>query len=114
MAAGDRMEDSGSVDRVMNQVLSAEQEARMAVERCRAEAARILADAEERARRIGHRTERRIRLAHRIADRAVKREQKGLRGSDPGFGPEVSAGEAREVLDGAVDALVEEMLDGPS
>lgn len=114
MAAEGRTQDAGSVDRVMNQVLLAEQEARDSVEQCRAEAARILAAAEERARRIGQGAERRIRLAHRIADRAVERARRGLRGPDSGSGPEIPTREALELVDRAVDSLVEEIVDGPA
>ena len=114
MAAGGSMQDADSVDRAMNQVLLAEQEACDAVEQCRAEAARILAEAEERVRRIGEGAERRIRLAHRIADRAVERAQQGLRGPDAGPESEISAREARELVDRAVDLLVDEILDGPA
>ena len=114
MGAEDRTQDVRSVDRAMNQVLLAEQEARDAVEQCRAEAARIRAEAEERARRIAQGAERRIRLAHRIADRAVARAQQRLRGPDSGSGLAIPTREARALLERAVDALVEEILDGPA
>lgn len=112
MAAEGRAQDAGSVDRVMNQVLLAEQDARNAVEKCRAEAARILAEAEERARRVEKGAEFRIRLAHRIADRAVERAKRGLRKRDSGSRSEIPTREARELVDRAVDAIVDEILDG--
>jgi vacuolar-type H+-ATPase subunit H len=102
--------DSDVVDGVMNEVLMAEQEARAAVDQCRAQAARIVAEAEGRARRIGQRNERRIRLTHRIADRAVERALRELRGPQSGQAPEIPEGEAAELLYRAVDALVEEIL----
>ena len=89
MAAEGRTQDADSVDRAMNRVLLAEQEARDAVEQCRAEAARIIAEAEERARGFSQRAERRIKLAHRIADRAVERALQGLSGSDSEWESEI-------------------------
>lgn len=112
MSAGDEMQDSQAVDRAMNQVLAAEQEAREAVEQCRAEAAQILAEAEQRARRVGRSTERRIRLIHQIADRAVDLVLEGLDSPGPGQGPGMPQGKAREVLDRAVNALVDEIIGG--
>ena len=112
MAASDGMRDPDAVDRVMNQVLAAEQEAREAIEQCREQAARILSEAQEQARRIGHRTERRIRLTHHIADQAVDRALRELRGPEFSQVPDIPEGEAAEVLDRAVDALVDEILGG--
>jgi vacuolar-type H+-ATPase subunit H len=101
---------SSSVDRAMNEVLSAEREARDAVERCRAEAVRILAAAEEGARRIAQRTEDRVKLAGRVADQAVERALRELQGTEDGPAAAVSDAEAREPLDRAVHDLVEEIL----
>ena len=84
MVVDDGMRDSDAVDRVMSQVLEAEEEAWKAVEQCRAQAARIVADAEENVRRIARRTERRIKQTHRIADLAVDRALQKLRRSDSG------------------------------
>lgn len=112
MSAGDGLSDADVVDQVMNQVLAAERQARDAVEQCRAQAAAILAEAEERARAIGRRTEHRIRLTHKIADQAVDDALVELRGPDSGRTAVEDAGEARERVDRAVDALVEEILGG--
>jgi len=101
---------SESVDQVMNQVLLAEREAREAVARCRSEAAQIRVAAEEDARRIADRTEGRIKLAGHIADRAVERTLRGLQGTEPGAAAAVPEGEVRELLDRAVDGLVDEIL----
>jgi vacuolar-type H+-ATPase subunit H len=114
MAAGDRSHSPDSVDRVMNQVLAAEQEAREAVEQCRAEAAQILAEAEDNAREIERRAERRLRLTDRIADRAVEAALRELRTSGSGAGAAMPDSEAGAVLDRAVDALVDEILGGPA
>jgi cell division septum initiation protein DivIVA len=94
-------------------VLAAEREAREAVEHCRAEAARILAQAEERVRGIRHRAEQRIRLAHRIADRAVEHTLLDLRGLAAEPGEAITKNQADEVLDQALDLLIDEILDGP-
>lgn len=112
MAAGDGLSDSDVVDRVINQVLEAERQAREAVEQCRKEAGRIVADAQEGARSIERRTEDRIRLTHKLADRAVERSLGKLRAPRPGSGSAVPEGEARDLVDRAVDALVDEILDG--
>ena len=111
MAAGDWTQESDSVDLVMNQVLAAEREARDAVVLCHAEAAQILAAAEEGARRIAHRTEHRIGLVHRVADQAVDRTLHQLRAGGPESGSALSEEDVSELLDRAVDALVDELLD---
>jgi len=110
MAAGERAGYSNSVDQAMNQVLEAEREARDAVERCRAEAARILAAAEEGVRRIDQRAERRIKLVDRMADRAVERARQELEGRRSSLELAMPEVEIRELLDCAVDDLVEEIL----
>jgi vacuolar-type H+-ATPase subunit H len=84
---------SASVDQAINQVLVAERDAREAVERCRGEAAAIHAAAQERAREIGQRTERRVKAARRTADRAVERALKGLLSADPGAAVQKKTGE---------------------
>jgi hypothetical protein len=74
MIGGDKAQDRAvSVDEVMNRVLVAERDARLAVAECRAEAARIVAEAETRARALAGRSEARIKAAHRIADEAIGR-----------------------------------------
>lgn len=112
MAAGDGAGVSDSVDQVMNQVLAAEREARDAVERCRAEAVRILDAAEDGARRIAQRTERRIKLAHRIADQSLERALRELRDPRSGTEPEMPKAVVRALRDWALDDLVAEILSG--
>ena len=114
MAADDRIRNSDAVDLVMNEVLAAEGEARQAVEKCRAQAAQIVAEAEERARRIRRRTECRIKQIHRIADLSVDRTLRELHRSKPERGPQSARTDAPDALAGAVDALIEEILGGPS
>jgi len=95
----------------MSQVLLAEREARDAVERCRAEAVQILAEAEEGVRRIAYRAEVRIKLAARIADRAVGRTLRE-RQDTLGSAAAVSQAEACELLDRVVDELADEIVGG--
>jgi hypothetical protein len=103
---------SASVDQAINQVLVAERDAREAVERCRGEAAAIHAEAEERAREIGKRTERRVKAAHRTADRAVARALKDLLSADPGAGAQDGAGVDAARVERAVDALADDIVGG--
>ena len=110
MATGEQAGYSDSVDQAMNQVLLAEREARDAVARCRSEAARILAAAEEDVRRIVERTEGRVSLASRIADRTVDlavREPRGPEAGPASPGPET---DVQDLLERAVDGLVDEIL----
>lgn len=110
MVVGDGATDSDSVDKAMNQVLAVEREARDAIARCRTEAAQILAAAEEDARRIAQRTERRIKLAHRIADQAVAHTLGRLQGPESLPGIRAPDEDVPALLDRAVDDLVEEIL----
>jgi len=100
------------VDQAINQVLAAERDAREAVERCRAEAEAILAAAEERVGRIGRSTERRVRAAHRTADRAVERALKELLGADVGEDDHAAAVADEARVDRAVETLADEIV-GP-
>ena len=112
MGDNSRGTEAASVDLAINRVLAAEREAREAVEQCRAEAALILNAAEERARAVTSRTERRIKAVHRIADRAVERALSELR-KEPGdeVVPE-EAGRAGGRLERALDVLVCEIVGG--
>ena len=112
MVVDDGMRDPDAVDRVMNQVLEAEEEARKAVEQCRAQATRIVADAEENVRRIARRTERRIKQTNRIADLAVDRALHKLYISESGQATKTPKREAATMLDRVVDVLVDEILGG--
>jgi hypothetical protein len=88
MTSGDKSQARhASVDEAMNRVLAAERDARLAVAECRAEAARIVAEAETRARALAGRSEARIKAAHRIADAAIARALAELAEvpSDPGL-----------------------------
>jgi len=113
LAESGGMQDSDAVDRVINQVLATEADARKAIEDCREEAARIVSEAGELVRRLGHRTERRIRLIHRIADDAVGHTIRELQDSESDRVPKFPAGEATDLLDRALDALIDELIDGP-
>jgi regulator of protease activity HflC (stomatin/prohibitin superfamily) len=110
MATGERAGYSDSVEQSMNQVLLAERDARDAVARCRSEAARILAAAEEDVRRIVERTEGRVSLANRIADRTVDLAVREPRGPEAGAATPVPEADVRDLLERAVDGLVDEIL----
>lgn len=101
---------TAAVDEAINQVLKAERDAREAVERCRSEAAIILAVAEDRVRRITQRAEQRAKAAHRLADRAVECALRELLGGEGGEEPgqTTSLDEAR--VTHAVEVLVEELM----
>ena len=107
-------EEAGPVDRAMNEVLAAEQTAREAVDRCRAEADAVLAAAEERARRIVRRTEHRIKAAHRTADGGVDRVLRELFRTEPGAGPGSAVDAEAARIARAVERLAKEMIgEGP-
>ncbi len=126
MTSGDKAQvGQVSVDEAMNRVLAAERDARLAVAECRAEAARIIAQAEGRARALSGRSEARIKSAHRIADAAVARALSELAEvpPDPGIdvGPEGLSGDVShdgatipEPLARALETLVGEILGGAS
>lgn len=68
----DQRADGRAVDAAFNRVLRAEAEARAALAHCRAQADARVTTAEQAARAIAGRAERRIRAAHRIADRGIE------------------------------------------
>ena len=74
MTSGDTTPDRQvSADEAMNRVLAAERDARLAVAECHAEAARLIAAAEARARALASLSETHIKTAHRLADAAIAR-----------------------------------------
>jgi hypothetical protein len=98
------------VDRAFNLVLAAESEARQRVEACRGEAAALVAAATERARRIADLADRRMRLAHRVADQGVERAVALLLSGSPALGGEPGSGESDGRLERALAALADEIL----
>ncbi len=102
--------ESDRVDAAFNRVLTAEAQAREQVEDCRKQAAAILVAAEEQARRIASRTDRRVRRAHRSADTGVERALADLLATGVEAGPADLEGDALVRLDRAIDALVAEIL----
>lgn len=106
-----KVSETASVDRAINQVLTAEREAREAVEQCRARAAQVVAEAEDRARAVAKRTERRIKQAHRIADMAVERALKELLGKAPRAVVGASRSPGAKGSDRAVEVLADEIMD---
>jgi regulator of protease activity HflC (stomatin/prohibitin superfamily) len=96
------------IDDAMNRVLAAEQAARDAVDGCRRQADAIITGAEAAARAVSSRAERRMRLAHGIADRGIERALSALRSAestspeslpDPGRIDAVVARLARELTE---------------
>jgi vacuolar-type H+-ATPase subunit H len=114
MAASGKPSGDAAVDLAINSILAAEQDARDAVENCRGQAARILAAAEARVREIGQRTERRMKAAHRIADESVARSLGLLGEGDSRNVSKTAEGRSSDLVERAVDSLVDEMLGGPS
>jgi regulator of protease activity HflC (stomatin/prohibitin superfamily) len=121
MTGGDKAQGRQvSVDEVMNRVLAAEHDARLAVAECRAEAARIVAEADARARALAGRSEARIKVAHRIADGAIGRALAELAqvplASGPDEEPKTAAGgDAASVpqpLARAIRSLADEIIGG--
>jgi F0F1-type ATP synthase membrane subunit b/b' len=106
-----KVSETASVDRAINQVLTAEREAREAVEQCRARAAQVVAEAEDRARAVAKRTERRIKQAHRIADMAVERALKELLGKAPRAIVGASRSPGAKGSDRSVEVLADEIID---
>jgi regulator of protease activity HflC (stomatin/prohibitin superfamily) len=106
-----------SVDQAMNLVLAAERDARLAVDECRAEAARIIAHAETRARALSGRSEARIKAAHRIANAAIARAladlvevPAGVELDEPVEGAPHDVAAIPEALAKAVETLAGEIL----
>ena len=105
------------VDEAMNRVLAAERDARLAVAECRAEASRLVAEAESRARGLAGRSEAHIKFAHRLADAAIAQAIAGLAEVGPGTasGTRVARSDSKvapEPLTSAVEALMDEILGG--
>jgi hypothetical protein len=112
MIGGDKAQDrSVSVDEIMNRVLAAEHDARLAV-------AEFVAEAETRARALAGRSEARIKAAHRIADAAIDRALVELAQVPPAFGadgePTIAAGgdplSVPQPLARAIRALADEII----
>jgi uncharacterized membrane protein YccC len=103
-------DDAERVDAAFNRVLKAEAEAQRALEDCRKRAAEQIAAAEQEARAIQSRAERRIAAAHRIADQGIERALDSLARHasarpDPDTPP-------RARIDALVAALAAELTDG--
>lgn len=102
--------ESDRADGAFNRVLAAEARAREQVEECRRQAAATLAAAEEQARQITSRADRRVRRAHRIADASVELALTELLAPGVEAEPGELGGDALARLDRAIDALVAEIL----
>lgn len=95
------------VDAAFNRVLALEAEARGQVDGAREAAAQRIADAEAEVRAIGLRADRRVQLAHRIADGWVAKALASLHDQAP---TDESAEPDPLRLQAAIDTLVDEML----
>ncbi len=100
------------VDAAFNRVLDAEAAARDWLAACRREALALIADAEERARRIGERAEARMVAVHDIADAGVARAVAQMLADDTELERDRPDAQTQVRLEQAIVALVEEMLDG--
>jgi len=100
---------AAGLDAAFNRVLAVEAQARVAIERCREQAAARVAAAEREARAIARRAERRIQAAHRIADRGIARALTELAAADDG-----SAGPTPDtaMVDALAAALAAELTGG--
>lgn len=103
--------DQAGVDLAINRVLEAEREARDQVEQCRAQAARLLAAAEDRSRRIARRAEQRIHAAHRVADQGVAAALQAMAEHEP-IDRTADAG-ADALVDRAAGILADEIIGVP-
>ena len=100
--------DTERMDQAFNRVLAAEAQARERVAQCRGEAAAIVSDATARARRIEEATDRRMGLAHQIADQGVERAMVQLQGEARALERAVAAEPER--LERIVQTLADEIL----
>ncbi len=125
-AAGPDANSSERTDAAFNEVLAAEARAREQVEGCRQAAADLRTAAEETARSIADRTDRRIRRTHELADAALAR---GLRellapgtgsaglSNEPGKPPQLGEGDDPSSIPGlnqAIADLIDEILTAPA
>ncbi|EGV16034.1 hypothetical protein [Thiocapsa marina] len=98
------------IDAAFNRALAAEASARESVAACRIEADRLLAEAENHARRLVERTDRRLLAVQRIADASLQHALSKLleRVAEP-LGDDLDPpAEAR--LNAAIGALADEMI----
>jgi vacuolar-type H+-ATPase subunit H len=102
--------DVEQIDSAFNRVLAAEAAAREGVERCRGEAERLVAAAEQRARRIANRTDERILAVQRIADMGLERALSDLAAAASAGEGEVMDSEIDGRLGAAIAALADEMI----
>jgi len=108
-----KLSDTDRIDAAFNRVLAAEAQARAQVEVCRHQAATRIAAAEAQARSIVERTDRRMRLAHTIADARVAH---ALRTLLPEGAPAAQDADQETApgLDAAIELLIDEALGRPT
>ncbi|MFB1485752.1 MULTISPECIES: hypothetical protein [unclassified Thiocapsa] len=102
--------DLERIDAAFNRALAAEASARESVAACRIQADRVLADAENHARRLVERTDRRLLAVQRIADMSLRHALSDLldRAAEPVGDDLDTAADAR--LDAAIGVLADEMI----
>lgn len=106
----DQRANGRAVDAAFNRVLGAEAEARQAVAACRDAANARITAAEGETRGIAERAERRIRAAHRIADRGIQRGLEALAGD--AVASDATAEPDAATVDALAAALAAELTGG--
>jgi vacuolar-type H+-ATPase subunit H len=104
--------DVERIDTAFNRVLAAEAASRERVDLCRSEAERLVAAAEERARRIAGRADDRVLAVQRIADAGLKRALDALHDAVPPADREGLDAQTDARLARAIGALADEMIGG--
>jgi hypothetical protein len=110
--------DTAAIDQAINRILAAERDARAGVAQCAAEAEASLAAAQARAERVRVRTEQRVQLVHRIADRCLDLVLADLAAipidpDEDGAATPVPTGPPDVAMDEAIARLLDEMV-GPA
>jgi regulator of protease activity HflC (stomatin/prohibitin superfamily) len=95
------------IDEAMNRVLREEEQARHAVEACRARAKALLEDAQNRAKRVEQRADARIVRVQWLADRALQRALQHLTEATP----QSSTGPPAATEDDRLARAIARMLD---
>ncbi len=102
-----------SAEQAINAILEAEEHSRERLERCRAEAARIVSDARVTARRIHERTDARIVTVHELGQRGAAARTAELEAAAGAVRSRPVQGDARaEELARAVAELAAELSGG--
>jgi len=98
------------IDEAMNRVLREEEQARHAVEACRARAKALLEDAQNRAKRIEQRADARIVRVQWLADRALQRALQRLTEATPAAATVSPSAMDGDWLPRAIARLLDELV----